>query len=78
MIDRRHFRLVFAFYMSLLMSCIMSLVISLINVGFIANIGEIWLRAWFLAFWLAFPTTYFVAPVVHRLVDYTLKPEHSS
>ena len=46
MIDRKHHRIVFAFFMALLMSCIMSLVITLFNVGFVHNIIRIWMKAW--------------------------------
>lgn len=73
MISQKYSRLVFSFFMSLLMSFIMSLVISIINVGFIANIIEIWARAWFFAFLVAFPTTYFIAPIVNKLVTMTIK-----
>lgn len=45
MIDRKHQRIVFAFFMALLMSCIMSLVISIFNVGLTSHILSIWLKA---------------------------------
>ncbi|MGR8949147.1 MAG: DUF2798 domain-containing protein [Gammaproteobacteria bacterium] len=64
--------------MALLMSSIMSLVISIINVGTVPNIPSIWARAWFLAFWVGLPTTYFVSPVLARLVSFTLESENQN
>lgn len=73
MIDRKHHRIVFSFFMSLLMSCIMSLVISLFNVGLVDNILSIWLNAWAFAFVVAFPTILAVTPLVHKLVSLVLR-----
>ena len=77
MIDRKHQKIVFAFFMALLMSCIMSLVISIFNVGLVSNIIHVWLRAWAFAFIVAFPTLTVVAPIVHKLVSLVLKEESS-
>lgn len=68
MISRKHYKLVFSFFMSLLMSGIMSFVISVFNVGLVSNIISIWLKAWSFAFVVAFPTIVMVSPVVHKLV----------
>lgn len=73
LIDRKHHRFVFAFFMALLMSCIMSLVITLFNVGLVPDLALRWLKAWGFAFAVAFPTVTFVAPLVHRLVAIVLK-----
>ena len=73
MIDRKHEPVVFAFFMALLMSCFMSLVISILNVGMVDDIASIWLKAWGVAFAVAFPAILVVAPVVKRLVDMVLK-----
>ena len=75
MIDRKHHKIVFAFFMALLMSCIMSFVITVFNVGFVSNLGHIWLKAWAFAFIVAFPTITVVAPIVHKLVSLVLKEE---
>jgi hypothetical protein len=53
----------------------MSLVISIFNVGLVSNIIEIWLKAWAIAFTIAFPTILVVSPVVHTLVSLVLKEE---
>lgn len=78
MIDRKHHKLVFSFFMSLLMSCIMSLVITLFNIGFVNNIIAVWLKAWAFSFTVAFPTIIFVSPVVHKLVSLVLKEERKN
>lgn len=57
MIPQRYAGYVFAF----IMSGVMSLFISLINIGAVDGIVGIWLRAWALAFTVAFP-------LVRRLV----------
>lgn len=77
MIDRKHHRIVFALFMSLLMSCIMSLVISIFNVGLVSNIVHVWLKAWGFAFIVAFPTITVVAPIVNKLVSLVLREEIS-
>lgn len=68
MIPQRYTGYVFAFFMSLIMSGVMSLFISLINVGVIDGIVWLWLKAWALAFVVAFPTVVVVNPLVRRLV----------
>lgn len=78
MINRKHHRIAFGFFMSLLMSGIMSLVISIFNVGLVSDIVSIWLRAWAFAFAVAFPTILVVGPLVHRLVEMVLKEDPSS
>tara|TARA_R110002073_G_scaffold216617_1_gene376809 strand:+ start:608 stop:856 length:249 start_codon:yes stop_codon:yes gene_type:complete len=77
MIDRKHHRIVFSFFMALLMSCIMSLVITIFNIGLVANLVGIWLKAWLFAFSIAFPAIIFVSPIVHKLVNLVLKEEPS-
>jgi TctA family transporter len=72
MISRKHHKIVFSFFMSLLMSGIMSFVISVFNIGIVANIITIWLQAWSFAFIVAFPTILIVSPVVHKLFSLVL------
>lgn len=68
MIPKTYTSYVFSFFMSLLMSCIMSFVITVFNLGFVSNLPAIWLRAWSLAFVIAFPTIIAVTPIVRWLV----------
>ena len=69
MIPPKYDSYVFSFFMSLLMSGIMSLAISIINLGWVENMLSIWLRAWSMAFIIAFPTIIAVTPVVRKLVS---------
>ncbi|MHC9510733.1 DUF2798 domain-containing protein [Kangiella sp. M94] len=73
MINPKHHRIVFSFFMSLLMSCIMSFIISVFNVGLVSNIVTIWLKAWAFASVVAFPAIFVVSPLVHKLVSMVLK-----
>jgi hypothetical protein len=78
MISRKHHKIVFLFFMALLMSGIMSFVISVFNVGMVANIITIWLKAWVFAFMVAFPTIIIVSPVVNKLVSLVLHEDSNS
>ncbi|MDX2367129.1 MAG: DUF2798 domain-containing protein [Colwellia sp.] len=78
MISRKHHKLVFSFFMSLLMSGIMSFVISVFNVGMVANIITLWLKAWSFAFVVAFPTIIIVSPLVHKLVSLVLHDDSNT
>ena len=78
MVSRKHHKIVFLFFMALLMSGIMSFVISVFNVGMVANIITIWLKAWVFAFMVAFPTIIIVSPVVNKLVSLVLHEDSNS
>lgn len=54
--------------MVLFMSSIISSAISIFNVGLIDGIVSVWLKAWMLAFTIAFPTLTALTPMVRRLV----------
>jgi hypothetical protein len=69
MIPKKHTAYVFSFFMALLMSSIMSSIISIFNVGLIDGIVVIWLKAWTLAFVIAFPTLTLITPMVRKLVS---------
>lgn len=53
----------------------MSFVLSVFNVGFINTILNIWLKAWGLAFIVAFPVVLLVSPPVRKLVNLVIKNE---
>ena len=61
--------------MALLMSCLMSFVVSTFNMGFVDNLVFIWLKAWGVAFSIAFPAIVIVAPIVRKLTEALLKDE---
>ena len=78
MINRKHHRIVFAFFMALFMSSVMSLIVSIFNVGLVRNIVHVWPKSWAFAFIVGFPTVIVVAPMVHKLVNLVLKEEPRS
>lgn len=61
-------RVLFPFFMALFMAFIMSGVLTFINLGPIANFLFIWMRSFLIAFCVAFPTAFFVAPQVQKIV----------
>ena len=78
LINRKHHKLVFSFFMSLLMSCVMSLVISIYNVGLVSNIINIWVSTFVFSFVVACPMILIVSPLVDKLVSLILKEDKSS
>ena len=72
-ISRKYQPIVFAFFMALLMSCLMSFVVTTFNVGLVDNLISIWLKAWGIAFSVAFPTIIVVAPIVRKLSGFVLE-----
>jgi len=72
MIPKKYAPQAFSFFMALLMSCVMSLMISLINLGLVDGLALLWLRAWALAFVIAFPCILLVTPLVRKLAALVL------
>ncbi len=66
--DQRHTPVLLAFFTSLFMSCLMSMVITFINIGPHPDFLARWLRAFALAFSVAFPAIMMVLPVARNLV----------
>lgn len=59
---------------ALIMSFVMSLTMYLINIGFHhPYFALIWLRGWFIAFFIAFPLSYFLLPQISKLTKKVLK-----
>ncbi|WP_022964375.1 DUF2798 domain-containing protein [Halopseudomonas pelagia] len=69
MIPQKYTAYVFSCLMALIMSGIMSMVITLFNIGLVDGIWAIWVKAWMLAFVVAFPTITLVLPMVRYLVS---------
>lgn len=66
-ISRKHFHLAFSFVMGGMMVFLMTFVITLVNVGLPADFIARWLRAFAIAYPVAVPVIYFLAPVARRL-----------
>ena len=62
--------------MAFLMSGLVSFVVTMLNIGFVANLLSIWLRAWGPAFMVAFPSVILVLPIVGKLTDLVLNDGH--
>lgn len=59
---------------ALIMSFVMSLTMCLINIGFYhPHFALIWLRGWFIAFFIALPLSYFLPPQISKLTKKFLK-----
>jgi len=65
MIDRKYYRLVLSFLMSLFMS----FVINVFNIGLVSAIASIWLSTWLFSFMIAFPAVVIVSPLAHKFVN---------
>ncbi|WP_321324165.1 DUF2798 domain-containing protein [Thiomicrorhabdus sp.] len=57
------------------MSFLMSAIITFFNVGIPHNFFHMWMKAWFMAFIVAFPIVTFVAPSVRKLVMILIRTE---
>lgn len=63
----RRFHLVFSVLMAAVMVFIVTFFVTLVNIGWTANFVERWMRAFAVAYCIAAPTMYFLAPAVRRL-----------
>lgn len=73
MFNPKYQPILFAFFMAFFMSFLMSAIISYFNVGLPDDFFMIWMKAWFMAFIVAFPIVIFVAPAVRKLVASLIK-----
>jgi len=53
-----------AFFMALIISCAMTIA----NRGFVADFFLLWMKNFGIGFMIAFPTAFFVSPVVQKIV----------
>lgn len=58
---------VMSFFLSLLMTCLVSLIATLRSVGPTPDLLHLWPGSWLLSWFVAFPITLLVLPVVRRL-----------
>ena len=66
-LPKKRFHLVFSLLMGAMMISLMTLVITLINVGWVPDFLERWLRAFLIAYVVGVPVIYFLAPLARRL-----------
>jgi hypothetical protein len=67
MVSIKYLHQVQALLLSGIMSFIMSGAITFINLGLVDNFTAIWLRAWIIAYAIAFPTILIVFPFARKL-----------
>jgi hypothetical protein len=64
---QKKIHLVFSFIMGAMMVFIMTFVITLVNVGWNASFISLWLGAFAIAYVVAVPVIFFIAPVARKI-----------
>jgi hypothetical protein len=64
---QKKFHLVFSIVMAAIMVFIMTFIITLTNVGWLDGFVHLWLRAFTIAYAVAVPIIFFLAPVARKL-----------
>lgn len=73
-LPQRYFHLGFSIVMGALMVSVITFVITLVNVGLAAGFMASWAKALCLAYVVAVPGIYFLAPLARRIVTVFVKP----
>lgn len=68
-VNKKYSTILFGVLLSLGMSFSMSLVLTLINLGFVPDFFEKWIRAFAIGFIVSFPTSMLIIPIVRRIVS---------
>ncbi len=68
-LPEKYFAIVFAFFLTLVMVLIVTGVTTLLNLGMPRDFLLHWVRAWFLAWMVAFPSAIFVGPWARRVAE---------
>jgi uncharacterized protein YaaW (UPF0174 family) len=63
----KKFHLVFSVVMAAFMVFIMTFIITLANVGWIEGFVRLWLKAFAIAYFIAVPVIFFLAPIARKL-----------
>jgi len=74
MLPRKYSELAFVFFMAFSMSMLMSAMVTFLNLG-AEGFPFRWLRAWGIAFSVAFPLVMILSPICRRLVNKISAPE---
>ncbi len=65
----RRFHLVFSFIMGAMMVFLMSFVVTLVNIGWHADFLQSWAKSFSIAYVVAVPVIYFLAPLARRIAS---------
>ena len=63
----QYFHLVFSIVMAALMVFLMTFVITLVNVGLVPDFASRWMKAFLVAYAVAVPVIYFLAPLARKI-----------
>ena len=69
---QKKFQLVFSIIMGAMMVFLMTFVITLVNVGWGAHFLAAWMKSFVIAYLVAVPVIFFIAPVARRLTGQVL------
>ncbi|MDO8989700.1 MAG: DUF2798 domain-containing protein [Sideroxyarcus sp.] len=64
---QKKFHLVFSLVMAAIMVFIVTFIITLVNVGWVEGFASLWLRAFSIAYVVAAPIIFFMAPIARKL-----------
>mgnify|MGYP003601916611 CR=1 FL=1 len=64
---QKKFQLVFSIIMGAMMVFLMTFVITLVNLGWVEHFVAAWMRSFLIAYMVAVPVIFFLAPVARRL-----------
>jgi len=67
--SKKYYSIIFVFFISLGMSVFMSCIITIVNTGIETDFFLRWLKAWIVAFPLAFLAGNFFAPISRKITD---------
>lgn len=66
-LPKKYFHLVFSIIMGAIMVLLMTFVITLVNIGFASDFFARWMKAFAVAYVVAVPVIYFLAPMAKKL-----------
>jgi hypothetical protein len=69
---QKKFHLVFSFIMAAMMVFLVTFVITLVNLGWVDHFMTAWMKSFVIAYLMAVPVIFFVAPVARRITGQVL------
>jgi hypothetical protein len=69
---QKKFHLVFSFIMAAMMVFLVTFVVTLANLGWVEHFAAAWARSFMIAYLVAVPVIFFVAPVARRITGQLL------
>lgn len=66
-------KIAFALIMGIITTGTISFTLISINVGFVSNFMNIWIRSWFIGYLVVVPIILFIAPRIQKMMDKLFK-----